>query len=151
MDSLRFRTAGPGDAVALSRLLGQLGYPSAPEEIPDRLQKMHERSGTTVMIAEDDSGAVGVATIHLFQALHTSAPIAWLTAVVVEEHSRGKGIGAALLRRAEEWAIERGANRLSLTSALHRTRAHEFYKSHSYEQTGVRLVKSFDAGHRTHD
>jgi GNAT superfamily N-acetyltransferase len=141
MDSPTIRVATADDAAALSDLLGQLGYPCEPSDIPGRLSEMMARPGTVVLIADHQGVAVGVLTVHLFPALHATEPTAWLTAVVVDEKFRGRGVGAALLRYAEEWARQRGAQRVSLTSALRRTRAHEFYKTHGYEQTGVRLAK----------
>jgi ribosomal protein S18 acetylase RimI-like enzyme len=56
---------------------------------------------------------------------------------------RGQGVGSALVARAEAWAAEHGALRISLTSALHRESAHAFYKARDYEHTGVRLTKVF--------
>jgi len=140
---LKIRSAAPDDAPALSRLLGQLGYPSDTAEIPQRLERMATRPGTTVIVAEENGRVVGCVSIHLFYSLHTSEPNAWLTAVVVDEDSRGRGVGAEMVKRAEVWAIQNGALRISLTSALHRKEAHEFYKAHGYEQTGVRLAKIF--------
>jgi GNAT superfamily N-acetyltransferase len=97
-----------------------------------------------VLVAENERGdVVGVVTVHLFHTLHEDGPSAWLTALVVEEKARGEGVGSALVARAEEWAIEHGAGRISLTSALRRERAHEFYKTRDYEHTGVRLTKVF--------
>lgn len=145
MDSLRFRPATADDALALARLLGQLGYPTDSDEIPARLERLEARPGTTVIVAENADGVVGALTVHLFSSLHTSEPVAWLTSVVVEEKARGQGIGAALVKCAEDWAARHGANRVSLTSALRRTRAHEFYKDLSYEHTGVRLTKILNA------
>src|SRR3954464_13467144 len=138
MHSLRIRPATADDAIALGRLLGQLGYPTDPEEIPGRLDKLYARPGNAGLVAESDGEVVGALTVHMFPSLHTSEPIAWLTAVVVDEKARGQGIGAAMVTKAEEWAIEHGARRISLTSALHRTRAHKFYKDLAYEHTGVR-------------
>jgi GNAT superfamily N-acetyltransferase len=144
MDSLRFRPAAPGDAATLGRLLEQLGYPTDAAEIPARIEKLHARPGTMVIVAEDERGELlGVVTVHLFQSIHSSEPAAWLTSLVVEEQARGQGVGSALVARAEEWAIQHGALRISLTSALHRERAHEFYKTRDYEHTGVRLTKVF--------
>jgi GNAT superfamily N-acetyltransferase len=144
MDSLRIRQAAPDDAAALGGLLGQLGYPTTAAEIPNRLENVHARPGTTVLVAEGEKGdVVGVVTIHLFHTLHTNEPAAWLTAVVVDEKSRGQGVGSALVARAEEWAADHGALRVSLTSALHREKAHAFYKARDYEHTGVRLTKVF--------
>jgi len=144
MDSLRIRPAAPGDAVPLGRLLEQLGYPTDAAEIPARIEKLHARPGTMVLVAGDEVGNVlGVVTVHLFQSIHASEPAAWLTSLVVEEQARGQGVGSALVLRAEEWAIQHGALRISLTSALHREQAHEFYKTRDYEHTGVRLTKVF--------
>jgi len=144
MDSLRIRQAAPEDAAALGRLLDQLGYPTNAAEIPKRLEKVHARPGTTVLVAEGENGdVVGVVTVHLFPTLHTNELAAWLTAVVVDEKSRGHGVGSALVARAEAWAAEHGALRISLTSALHRESAHAFYKARDYEHTGVRLTKVF--------
>lgn len=144
MDSLKIRPAASDDAATLGRLLEQLGYPTNATEIPQRLEKLHARPGTAVLVAENERGeVVGVVTVHLFQALHADEPAAWLTAVVVDENARGQGIGSALVKRAEEWAAEHGALRIQLTSALHRERAHEFYKAREYEHTGVRLTKAF--------
>lgn len=145
MESPRIRTASSADAPALSRLLGQLGYPAEASAIPNRLERVLARPGTTVLVAEDGGAVVGVVTVHLFQALHTEEPNAWLTAVVVDESARGKGVGSALVARAEDWAREQGASRLSLTSALRRKEAHEFYKTRSYEHTGVRMTKELAA------
>ena len=144
MPPLRIRTATSADAAALSRLLGQLGYPTDPAEIPQRIEKLYARPGTTVLVAEGGQGdVVGVVTVHLFQTMHASEPVAWLTTLVVDETARGQGIGSTLVTRAEAWAIQHGARRISLTSALHRTHAHDFYKSRNYEHTCVRLTKIF--------
>jgi len=142
-DSLEIRLATADDAPALGRLLTQLGYPTEAAEIPDRLEKLYARPGTVALAAEVGGKVVGCVTVHLFQALHTSEPTAWLTAVVVDEDVRGKGVGSALVRRAEEWAMQHGAHRISLTSALRRKEAHEFYKARDYEHTGVRMTKIF--------
>jgi GNAT superfamily N-acetyltransferase len=144
MDTLKIRPAAPADAATLGRLFEQLGYPTNAAGIPERIEKLHARPGTTVLVAEDEHGELlGVVTVHLFQTMHADEPVAWMTALVVEEKARGQGVGSALVARAEDWAIKHGALRISLTSALHRESAHEFYKARDYEHTGVRLTKVF--------
>lgn len=130
-------------------MLDQLGYPTDADEIPTRLERMSERPGTTVFVAEYRNKPVGVVTVHLFPAIHTSEPVAWLTALVVDESVRGSGVGSALVQRAEEWAVRHGASKLALTSHLRRKEAHDFYKRRQYEHTGVRLVKEL-AAHSGH-
>lgn len=148
MATVNIRPAVASDAPALARMLDQLGYPTEAGEIPGRLARMAERPGTTVFVAEQRDEPVGVVTVHLFPSLHTSEPVAWLTALVVDESVRGTGVGSALVQRAEEWAQRHGAKRLSLTSHLRRSEAHEFYKRRDYQHNGVRLVKELAAtGH----
>jgi len=116
MPPLRIRTATSADAAALSRLLGQLGYPTDPAEIPQRIEKLYARPGTTVLVAEGGQGdVVGVVTVHLFQTMHASEPVAWLTTLVVDEKARGQGIGSTLVMRAEAWAIRRCTARTRTT------------------------------------
>ena len=144
MDSPTIRPAVSGDAATIGRLLEQLGYPTNAAQIPERIEKLHARPGTAVLVAENEHGElVGVVTVHLFQTMHADEPSAWLTALVVEEKARGQGVGSALVARAEDWATKHGALRIALTSALHRESAHEFYKARDYEHTGVRLTKVF--------
>ena len=52
-------------------------------------------------------------------------------------------IGRLLEQLGYPMAVEHGALRIQLTSALHRESAHEFYKARDYEHTGVRLTKVF--------
>ncbi len=141
MATINIRPAVAADAPALASMLDQLGYPTDANEIPGRLARMAERPGTTVFVAEHGDKPVGVVTVHLLPSLHTSKPVAWLTALVVDEAARGIGVGSALVKRAEEYAQRHGASRIALTSHLRRAEAHEFYKRRQYEHTGVRLAK----------
>ena len=91
---------------------------------------------------------VGVVTAHLIPSIHDNEPVAWLTTLVVQEDARGAGIGSALVEHIEKWATDNGARRLSVTSAMHRKEAHEFYERRGYENTGLRFGKSLPTGGR---
>lgn len=132
------------DADAIAPLLGQLGYPSTPQQVRTRLQALRGDEPSSVMwVAELDGVVVGVATARQFPGIHLSEPVAWLTVLVVDERVRGRGVGRRLVTEAEQWARASGAKRLSLTSAVHRKEAHQFYINLGYQQTGVRLAKIF--------
>jgi GNAT superfamily N-acetyltransferase len=73
--------------------------------------------------------------------IHHDAPLAWLTALVVLDSARGRGIGAMLLERAELWAAQKGANKISLSSAMHRTETHSYYENRGYDRSGLRFTK----------
>jgi GNAT superfamily N-acetyltransferase len=53
-------------------------------------------------------------------------------------------VGRALVNAIEQWARERGADRLSVTSAEHRSGAHAFYPACGFPYTGRRFSKSLD-------
>ena len=133
-----------GDAEAIAPLLGQLGYPSSPQQVRTQLQALRgDEPASIVWVAELDGVVVGVASARSFPGIHLAEPVAWLTVLVVDETVRGRGVGRRLVAEAEEWARSRGARRLSLTSAVHRKEAHQFYINLGYQQTGVRLAKIF--------
>jgi GNAT superfamily N-acetyltransferase len=136
------RDATGTDAAALAELMTQLGYRCEPAEIPARIQKLAAHPDVLLAVAEHRGKVVGVVTGHLVNAIHKAEPVAMLTALVVLESARGLGIGKQLVAHVEDWARSRGASTISLTSALRRVEAHEFYKALGYEHTGVRLAKS---------
>jgi GNAT superfamily N-acetyltransferase len=120
----------------------QLGYPCSASEMPARITKLSSSPDVLVIVAEHEGKVVGVVTGHVLHAIHKSEPVALLTALVVHENARGLGIGKLLVIHVEQWARSRGAPAISLTSALRRAEAHEFYKQLGYDHTGLRLAKS---------
>ena len=95
-----------------------------------------------VWVAELDGQVVAVGTGRTLTNINHDGVSAQLTALVVAERVRGRGVGREMVRCAEEWARARGASRITLTSALHRDQAHDFYKKLGYAHTGVRLAKT---------
>lgn len=51
-----------------------------------------------------------------------------INGLVIDENSRGKGIGRLLLERVKQWAKEKGNDKLSLHCNVKRTEAHDFYE-----------------------
>jgi len=64
--------------------------------------------------------------------------------LVTHSTMHGQGIGKALLGEAEKWARERGCDRVTLTSASHRTAAHAFYERQGFPETGRRFAKQIE-------
>jgi GNAT superfamily N-acetyltransferase len=140
---MMLRTPTRHDAGNIAVLLTELGYPATEEEVAERLTRLEGEDGVFLRVAELDGSVVGLATCHRFVSLHKTEPVVWLTSLVVSSEHRGEGIGHKLVAACEAWAIEQGAERLSLTSATHREAAHAFYLNMGYERTGVRLAKIF--------
>jgi GNAT superfamily N-acetyltransferase len=140
---LKVRVAAVADAPALSELVAQLGYPAPAEVIPDRLANMSRSDDNIPLVAEENGKVVAVMTARVMWVLHLDAPLAWLTALVVLDSAREKGIGSMLLERAEEWAQNKGAQKISLSSAMHRRETHAYYDNRGYERSGLRFTKKF--------
>lgn len=127
--------------MAISGLLEELGYPVPSEALPDRLSRLAEDVRTAVFVAERGSKVIGLSTVHHFDAVHASAPVALLTALVVTSSARGGGAGRRLVEAAESFAQEAGCGRIIVTTAEHRSGAHAFYQRLGWEYTGRRFAK----------
>ncbi|MDP9205660.1 MAG: GNAT family N-acetyltransferase [Gemmatimonadota bacterium] len=141
-DSITIRAAVPTDALILSELVAQLGYPASVSEIPDRLGAIASFPTAAAFVAINRyAEVVGLVTAHLIPSIHDNDPVAWLTTLVVLEDARGAGIGSSLVQHVERWAVEKGAKRLSVTSGIQRLATHEFYEKRDYQRTGLRFSK----------
>jgi predicted N-acetyltransferase YhbS len=102
--------------------------------------------GAAAFVATNGYGEViGLVTTHIIPSIHDNDPVAWLTSLVVLEDVRGAGIGSALVRHVEKWAVQNGAKRISVTSGLQRSATHDFYTRRNYENTGLRFSKKLEA------
>lgn len=122
------RPMAPTDLPAARTLLDQLGYPLSPEEVASRFGAVTSASGHAVLVAEVDGAVRGL--VHIYHRLALDKPSeAVVQALVVDFASRGRGIGRALMREAERWALARGLRSLRLSSHVSRDSAHAFYQS----------------------
>lgn len=134
------RSAAGADCEALERLIGQLGYQVTAAEVAARLTEM-EREGRLVLVAELGGEVVGCLSTSVMRVLHRPAPVGRISMMVVEAGLRGRGIGAALVRAAEEALVGAGCQLVEVTSNFARTEAHRFYERLGYERTSVRLAR----------
>ena len=134
------RPAEAPDSAALARLVGQLGYQVTETEIADRLATM-QAEGRLVLVAELDEAVVGCLSTSVMRVLHRPAPVGRISMMVVDEALRGRGIGAQLVRVAEQALAQQGCYMFEVTSHVRRTEAHRFYERLGYERTSVRLAK----------
>ena len=139
---MQIRNADRGDAAAIAGLLGQLGYPASADAAASRIARMLREQGQHILVADDEGRAVGMATVIVRHVINNDAPFARLASIVVAEDKRGKGIGEALVRRAEIIAREAGCFAIEVTSAEHRAGALRFYERLGYLERRRRYLKS---------
>jgi GNAT superfamily N-acetyltransferase len=134
------RAARTYDAQAIAELGAQLGYPSTRQQIATRLAGVEAEPTSRVLVAENGDGHV-VGWLHVAARTQlTEDCSAEILGLVVDESSRGVGIGAALIRAAEEWARSEGCVRMRVRSRDTRERAHRFYERAGYARNKVQLV-----------
>ena len=112
--------------TAMAHLIPQLA-PSAPRPDAERLRAIVESSGTTLLVARDQHGAI-IGTLSLAILKLPTAIRACIEDVVVEEQARGQGVGEALTRHALKLAAEQGAHTVDLTARPAREAANRLYQ-----------------------
>jgi GNAT superfamily N-acetyltransferase len=142
-ERIGIRVATRGDAAALAVLLGELGYPADPAQTAARLGRLAQDYRAATLVAVRDTNVLGLATVHAHDALNRDEPAVQLTLLVVGAAARGSGAGRALVAAAEAWAERQGAQRLVVTTALHRAGAHAFYERLGYSLTGKRYTRTW--------
>jgi ribosomal protein S18 acetylase RimI-like enzyme len=138
--AIETRLAEERDIIALARLAGELGYPSTPEQIRERLAYSEAAPHQATFVAVIDGDAV-VGWIHLSEARSLDAePRAEITGLVVDSNHRSGGAGRLLVERGEEWARRRGLAVIGVRSNVIRERAHAFYERLGYTVTKTQKV-----------
>ena len=112
---------------------GQLGYLFSIEEIQRRFAEISNTTHKLYVAKDDQDQVLGWLQINREPASLLSDPRAEVSALVVDEKCRGKGIGTALLLKAEEWAVENKLSMVRIRSNTIRKEAHLFYQKQGYK------------------
>src|ERR1700728_2361518 len=116
--------------VGLNRLLPQLSA-SAELLTSDDVEAMVHSESTTLFVALEDANVVGTLTLVVFSI--PTGRRAWIEDVVVDESSRGGGVGQQLTMAAIEEARLRGVRSIDLTSRPSREAANAMYVKLGFE------------------
>jgi ribosomal protein S18 acetylase RimI-like enzyme len=138
------RRAASADAAAIADLFGELGYPSTEEQVRTRLNRFERMPGAEVLVAEREGTVLGVAGVSQTQLLAQDAPACRVTALAVAPEARRRGVGAALLKAAEEIAREQGCFRVEVTCRPDRHAAHALYRRLGFEERRYRFAKELE-------
>ncbi len=133
-------TATPELVDAFARLVPQLSRSSPP---PGRaeVEEMVQAPGTRVLVARLGPGGPIVGTLTLVVFRIPTGVRAWIEDVVVDESTRGRGVGEALSRRAIEVAREAGARTVDLTSRPSRQSANRLYRRLGFEPRDTNVYR----------
>ena len=162
LKNLIIRQAVKEDLPALCKIFqNDLGYSECTMEILMAQFSNLNLSREAVFVAQIDSAedktsdkitgkaadktpvVCGVIHVEKYNLLYFP-PMANLLGLAVASEYRRKGIGQALLQRAEQWAKENGIAQMRLNSCYNRTQAHDFYRSQGYidDKMQLRFLKT---------
>ena len=96
------------DAEAISPLMTQLGYQMTIEELQGRLQSYLDQGDYRAFIALDQNKVIGLITLACFQHFVGPQRACRITALVVDEKYRGKGVWKLLVAAGERFAKDAG-------------------------------------------
>lgn len=139
VEGMQIRPARASDALAVSGLLHQLGYPQGgAATTATRIRAWGDDLSSAAYVADSDGDLLGLVAVHVGPFFERTGSWGRIVALIVSEQARGQGIGCQLVMAAESFAASRGCVRMEVTSADRRHDAHEFYRSHGYlDQAGT--------------
>lgn len=143
MSSTVIRPATLTDTEGIAALSDQLGYPTPPERMRERLALLLPKKDQQVFVAEREGQPVGwlhVAKIEMVE----SDSFAEIYGLVVRDTERGQGVGPLLLRAAEAWAAAQGLPKVRVRCNVVRGRTHRFYEREGFAVS--KTQKIFDKG-----
>ena len=135
------RDARSEDAEEIARLLGELGYPADAQRVQGRLDRLERNPDTRVYVAVAEGRIAGLVGLHVLPLIEHDELGCQLTAIVVGEHYRRRGIGRDLVRAVESEARSMGCGVVVLNTSERRAGAHAFYEQLGFRATGRRYVK----------
>lgn len=89
-----------------------------------------------VLLAETDGQVVGFleASLRDYAEGCETSPVSYLEGWFVAEPYRRRGVGAALVRAAEDWARSQGCTEMASDAELHNLDSHRAHEALGYEE-----------------
>lgn len=98
--------------------------------------------GTEIFVAEEETGELlGFLEVKPHKDNLSGIEQGYIVAIAVSPQGEGKGVGKALMTKAEEWSSQKGYRQLILNVFIKNDRAVNFYKHLNYEIEVVKMVK----------
>lgn len=93
-----------GDLNALTELMGELGYPTKPEVLSTRIERIESNPMYQTFVAEEQGDLVGMIGIRQLFSYEVDEVATQISALVTKREFQRKGIGKALVQYVEEWS-----------------------------------------------
>jgi GNAT superfamily N-acetyltransferase len=120
------RPIAESDVSSVTSLCEQLGYLQTTAQTLKNIQEVLASENHAAFVAELQGKVIGWIGLGTFQI--ESGSCCEIHGLVVDESSRNKGAGKMLIKKAKQWAKEKGNNSLRLRCNVKRKEAHLFYR-----------------------
>ncbi len=127
------------DAEAAAELCSQLGYPTSPGDLRERIEELSSAADRVAFAAVVDGQIVGWIDAAMERHLQSPAS-AVIGGLVVREDMRGMGVGKRLCLEVEEWARSKSVPLVRVRSQIKREDAHRFYLRDGYRKVKTSFV-----------
>lgn len=128
---IEIRRAKEEDVHHIHKLSRELGYDTDIKIVKENLQQMLSHPDYEVVVVIHEQSVAGWMSLATHLRLEGSSYLQ-ITALVVTETLRGRGLGKALLKYAENHARLKKLSFIGLYSNKKRSLAHDFYKNQGY-------------------
>ncbi len=139
---MNIRTATEDDIPAMAELLHQLfaiesDFTPDFEKQANGLALLLERPSAIIFVAEIDGQVAGMCTVQILVSTAMGQEVGAVEDVIVDVEHRGQGIGGALMRAVETWAVNNQLGRLQLRADKDNGQALCFYRQQGWEHTNL--------------
>jgi len=139
------REAKQGDYLAIGELIkNELAYEKVDlEKLYTRLSKMKIDDMHITVVADMGGEIAGFIGAHRGLAYNIETEYIQILAMAVKKDLQNRGIGSQLIKWVEDYAAANNAERIVLTSRLHRVEAHAFYEGNGFIKKSYGFMKEF--------
>lgn len=142
---MKITLAKPEDADAILALQTQIyRVKSLAPNSKDLLLKLIGTPYCNVIVAKENGAVVGSAFLFYLPLPARGKNFAYLEAVVVDEKSRGRGIGTAISQKAIELARTNNCYKMIFTSGFDRQKIHKLYENLGFAKWGYEFRRDLD-------
>lgn len=144
---IRIRRAQPQDAAEIAALTTQLGHPIEGSSALLVARQLIGDPAHVLLVADQGGLVVGFLNLNLRPQLHHAGLVGTIDEMVVDDASRGGGIGARLVDAAIEEAVDAGADAIDVITGTQRVDTQRFYQNHGFQHVAHMLVHRLGHSH----
>ena len=134
--NISIRKVTAADIPQILELYNELSISDPPicEKQAAKTLEKSVQNDITYFVADDNGRIAATCFIAIIPAMKMQcAPIGFIENVVTHVDFRRRGIGRQVMQTAINYAKERGCFKVTLSSGIDRTEAHDFYKSLGFD------------------